>query len=399
MNATTKKPAAAKPADAKPTAKPSTKPSAPVASATQAAAHLAAHFQPNHPRKRHQLLFPDHLPVPLGQQIKTVEGLRRHLQTAIELEHSTIPPYLCALYSLRDGSNQFAYQTIQSIVVEEMLHMVLACNILNAIGGHPAISHPKFIPEYPTYLPHSDDAFIVPLGKFSRDAIDVFLQIEHPASKYAPPEAHNYQTIGQFYHALKIAIRELDKETPGGIFTGDVSRQITSEHYYGGGGKLFAIHNRAEAILAINEIVGQGEGVNGTIEDTDSLFGEEVEYAHYFKFNEIKYERRYLPNDRAKLPPTGPAVAVDWAAVHNMQPNPKLANYAVGSPLWQKTFDFNRTYMLLLKNLHDACNGNPAQMNAAIPLMYDLKYQAQALMQMPIGNGLMAGPSFEYMAL
>jgi hypothetical protein len=361
--------------------------------------HRAPHFQPHHARKRHQLLFPDNLAVPLGQQIKTVEGLRRHLQTAIELEHSTIPTYLCALYSIRDGTNQFAYQTIQSVVVEEMLHMVLACNILNAIGGHPSINHPKFVPEYPTYLPHSDDAFLVPLGKFSRDAIDVFLKIEQPANKFAPPEAHNYQTIGQFYHALKHAIRDLDISTPGGIFTGDVSRQITSEHYYGGGGKLLAVHNRAEALLAINEIVGQGEGINGSIEDSDGWFGEDIEYAHYFKFNEIACERRYVPTDSAHKPPTGPAVEVDWQAVYNMQPNPKLANYAVGSPLWQKTNEFNRTYMLLLKNLHDACNGNPAQMNAAIPLMYDLKYQAQALMQMPIGNGLMAGPSFEYTPL
>ena len=35
--------------------------------------------------------------------IRTVEDLREHLQWAIELEHSTLPPYLTALYSIRDG--------------------------------------------------------------------------------------------------------------------------------------------------------------------------------------------------------------------------------------------------------------------------------------------------------
>ena len=40
--------------------------------------------------------------------INTRESLCRHLQTAIELEHSTLPPYLCALYSIVEGTNALA---------------------------------------------------------------------------------------------------------------------------------------------------------------------------------------------------------------------------------------------------------------------------------------------------
>ena len=36
----------------------------------------------------------------------TVAGLKAALQSAIELEHSTIPPYLYALYSIQQGRNQ-----------------------------------------------------------------------------------------------------------------------------------------------------------------------------------------------------------------------------------------------------------------------------------------------------
>jgi hypothetical protein len=36
--------------------------------------------------------------------INTVGSLRKHLQWAIELEHATIPPYLCALDSIEEGS-------------------------------------------------------------------------------------------------------------------------------------------------------------------------------------------------------------------------------------------------------------------------------------------------------
>ena len=35
-----------------------------------------------------------------SRTLGSLDGLREHLQWAIELEHSTIPPYMCALYSL-----------------------------------------------------------------------------------------------------------------------------------------------------------------------------------------------------------------------------------------------------------------------------------------------------------
>ena len=41
-------------------------------------------------------------------------ALREHLQTAVELEHSTLPPYLCALYSADPERNAAAAEVIQS---------------------------------------------------------------------------------------------------------------------------------------------------------------------------------------------------------------------------------------------------------------------------------------------
>lgn len=111
--------------------------------------------QREHRRQRHRLL-PKDAPRDECGSIKSVEELGSRVQTAIEIEHSTIPP-LTALYSISSVRNAFACQTIQSVVMEEMLHMTLAANILNAVGGHPAIDNEKFIPEYPTYLPHSDE--------------------------------------------------------------------------------------------------------------------------------------------------------------------------------------------------------------------------------------------------
>ena len=54
--------------------------------------------------------------------IRSVEDLRRHLQWAVELEHATLPPYLTALYSIKDGHNREAVEVIHSVFLEEMLH-------------------------------------------------------------------------------------------------------------------------------------------------------------------------------------------------------------------------------------------------------------------------------------
>ena len=115
-------------------------------------------------------------------------SLLKALQIAVELEHSTIPPYLCALYSIKEGHNEEVAALIRSVVVEEMLHMALASNIMIAIGGHPSISHPGFVPQYPTSLPGGLRAgLVVRLRRCSIAQIrDVFCQIEEPSVTEEP---------------------------------------------------------------------------------------------------------------------------------------------------------------------------------------------------------------------
>ena len=61
------------------------------------------------------------------------QKLEEQLETAIMLEHATIPPYLYAFWSIKDLESPLAL-SISEVIKEEMLHMSLACNILNAIG-------------------------------------------------------------------------------------------------------------------------------------------------------------------------------------------------------------------------------------------------------------------------
>jgi Ferritin-like len=334
--------------------------------------------------------------------ITRIASLRLHLQSALELEHSTIPPYLCALYSIPDGANVMAGTLIRSVVMEEMLHMVLAANLLNAVGGEPDVCHRKFVPSYPTYLPHSDKAFLVNLLPFGTDAVDTFMRIERPARPGMKPRGHKYHTIGQFYAAILEGVEYLERRARRAgktIFTGNRRRQVDgAAWYYGGGGVPVMVHDLDSARKAIHEIMEQGEGLDHTIFDGDNQFGQVDELAHYFRFYEIRQGRRFLPTDVPHHHPTGPELPVDWAARYPMAANPRARDYRKQPEIHRLMVEFNRKYTVLLQALHTAFNGQPGALRDAVPLMYELKYRAQALMQIPSGrkDGTTVGPSFEF---
>jgi hypothetical protein len=359
--------------------------------------------QSSSPKRKREFLVRRCKPsIETRHRIKNIHQLRNLLQEAVELEHFTIPPYLCALYSIQEGTNQEAVQIIRSVVMEEMLHMVLAANVLNAIGGKPSITHRKFVPKYPAKLPVIDETFIVHLSRFSQEAIETFVKIERPSSPKGDPHGcdciEQFHTIGQFYEAIELGLMELSHGN--NIFTGNPSRQIGPEHYYGGGGKVIPVTDLDSALQALTEIIGQGEGVHHTIWDGDDEFGAEVtEVAHYFRFKEILAGRRYQAGDKFASDPSGEPFRVCWDEVCLMQKNPKIGNYPEGSELRKKATAFNRAYMSLLKELHAATNGKPGRLMTSVPIMYQLKYQAIELMKIPADDGdETAGPSFEFLA-
>lgn len=328
----------------------------------------------------------------LAQGLGDVGELRKALQSAIELEHSTIPTYLYALYSLEPGHNTEIAGLVASVVIEEMTHFGLACNILNAIGGEPAIDTPQFVPSYPGPLPGAvESGLIVPLSPFTQDLVEnVFMVIEEPEDPLVFPaglEASAPLTIGQFYQAISVQI-----QTAGpSIFTGDPARQVD------GVLEVTAVTDVAGAVAAIELIVEQGEGT------TQSPVDEQGELAHYYRFAEIHHGRQLVPvpdpppdaTPEERYAYTGPPIPFDENWVRPLVLNPKLANYPAGSAARTACANFNYAYTSLLKTLHATFNGEPAQIGAAIGLMESLKQQALDMGTLAVGD-LRAGPSFEY---
>jgi len=330
--------------------------------------------------------------------LDTRDGLLNGLQQAIQLEHATIPTYLYALYSIKPDSNTEIQELIRSIVIQEMLHMGLVCNILNAIGGSPVINRPEFVPQYPGPLPGAvESELIVPLARFSLDLIkNVFMVIEEPetplnfpvrAFAAAPP-----QTIGEFYTAIKQQIMERGQS----IFGHHPEKQVKVQV---GENELIKVTDVNSAVHAIEIIVEQGEG---TI--TSPLRGEGSDIAHYYRFAEIYHGKTLIPNPNA--PPDAPddqkylyggdPIPFDPNGVLPVIENPKAALYPAGSPARLACDTFNPTYTSILNTLQESFTGNPHQLGHALGLMETLSGQATDLMAIDLGNGTHAGPSFEY---
>jgi hypothetical protein len=336
------------------------------------------------------------------QSITTVTELREHLQWAMMLEHATLPPYLCALYSIHPGTNTDAMEVIQSVFVEEMLHLLLAANLLNAVGGTPILDSPDFIPRYPAFLPHSAEAFTVPLARFAPETIDTFMRIERPATATDAPEAERYETIGQFYQAIRAGLQSLCVAIgEPAVFSGNPERQVSPANFrYEASGRVIVVRDLRTALDAIQEVEEQGEGLNHDEVwdgDRDMFHPEREEVAHYFRYDEILRGRHYTRGDTAQSGPTGSQFLVDWTAVYPMRPNPSTSQYADDSAVRAQMHAFNRTYRRLLRGLELALNGEPNRLDAMVDVMFELKTLARELMQLPSGtDGLTAGPSFEY---
>jgi hypothetical protein len=309
-----------------------------------------------------------------------VEGLRSALQTAICLEHATIPVYLYALYSIKPGSNKDIAKLICSIVHEEMLHMALVCNVLNAIGGSPEIRGPQFVPKYPGPLPGSvEDGLVVGLRALSKQHVQqVFMVIEEPDR-----QRDGSVTVGDFYRKIQKSLRTLRPCD----FSGDPQRQVRTGF---SPLQVIDVRDANSAVEAIELVVEQGEGTQASPIDPEG------DLAHYFKFAEIYYGREYVPDQSGKFGFTGTKIDFDPCGVWPAIADPASSSYKIGSKVHALNDEFNRTYTRLLRWLHCVFNGYPDRLAPSIYMMRQLKEQAELLMSCEIVPGMTAGPTFEY---
>ena len=356
-----------------------------------------------------------------------LQTVQQKLQKAVELEFATIPPYLTAWFSIKPGTNTEASSIIRSVFMEEMLHMILAANVLTAIGGKVQLNK-QTIPRYPLLLDFEgkvfrEREFVVNLSRLSPASLCTFLQIELPGGwnwakehpKACKPDKQNSAddaefevsglTIGDFYDEIKKNLKRLVKEAGGDeskVFTGDVDHQIDINYYWRGGGKPVIVTDLKSAFGAIDVIKEQGEGAtHRTVLDGDrEFFGQREEVAHFYRFNEILMERYYKPNDDPKKPPTGEKFGVNYDDVSPIKTNCTIIDYLYTPVLQKLNHEFNYAYTLMLKQLEEGLTGQPHVLFSAIMNgMHGLAPIAYEMASIPIYDNSLhetGAPSFEW---
>lgn len=345
--------------------------------------------------------------------IENRDDLISYLNAAMSLEHATIPPYLTAYYSIRSTTNSDAAHILRVVAVEEMLHLTLAANVMNAVGGTPDLTTPGFVPSYPAYLPDGENDFTVDLRSFSPEAVETFCQIERPgrAPSGSPrlmpmsdrrkrhlvssPTAlgMRFYSIGEFYAEIIDGLEKLAAADPG-FFRGDPARQIGPEYFYSGGGQAIVVTDLDSARRALRFISAQGEGLDCGMYDDDG------EMAHYYRFRQLQLGRYYELGDHPDTP-SGPSLGIDWDDVYKVKVSARLADYPAGSQLAETARTFNADYGDFLALLTKAFNGQPSLLQDAVCDMFRLRDGFNRLVRNPLpgSGGLHAAPTFEIPAV
>jgi len=317
------------------------------------------------------------------------------LRSAVAAELTTLPAYLYAYWTIKPAqlggsvAAEKARTTIMSVILEEMLHMAQASNILNALGGTPDFTSAPYLPVYPCRLlrsphpqpklppPHDNpggwgvEVFLRRLSIGKDGSITNFMAIELP--KWFDPKA---VTLGEFYDG--IIVPELPK---------DPSRWTRERQFPSwnnpGAGRLLAVSSYEDAMRGVTTIVDQGEGTKmGDHDDGDH------ELAHFWKFKAV---HDLIASGQLNL-------AQDVYPVVD-SPSSYVASYTAAQQ--QANRAFNSTYSQLLDAITQALQtGAPDVFPKSAGLMEMLGQQAAVLRQqgnVP-GTQQLAGPTFEYVS-
>ncbi len=283
--------------------------------------------------------------------------------------------------------------------------MTLVANVLNAVGGTPVLDTPGFIPAL-SDVPAAQRQRLrgvaaAVLAAGGRDVHEDRASGRPRGAGRGRGLRHDRAVLSGHRRRTEAAVR--DARRGGGLHrrsgaAGDAARLFD----YRGSGRVVPVYDLASALVAIDEIEEQGEGLKHAEVwdgDRDMFHPEREEVAHYFRFMELQQQRSFTRGDTPESGPTGEPFdaglhrrSTRCARTRARRPTRAAARSspAVG--------EFNLLYSDLLRDLHRAFNGEPGRLFKTHPGDAAAEGGGAAIMQMPTGDGTTnAGPTFEYM--
>jgi hypothetical protein len=322
-----------------------------------------------------------HRLLSVPRELRDTNWLFDSLQLGLEIEFSTVPLYLYAMWSLDDTSLAgVPGAVLKKIVVQEMLHMGIVANILAGLGGKPLFVnqdlHKDVVPKFPGMLKAGVHASLVahlqPMT--TKLLLDAFMVIEEP--DHVPPGAGGPEfkptgekTIGKFYGEITWMLNKLGDATKL-----DPNKQIDLTNVFGSAPSQF--QTVADAKKGVDIIVSQGEGAGG------GPFVTGQEPAHFYQFAQLHYD--------GKLTEPAPGT---FAYTQN-EPTLKFNTLpgVPSDPPASGSVNFDRTYSQMLQDLQDNWdNGASGDLTTSVfSTMPALKVAGIALMKNK------TGPSFNF---
>jgi hypothetical protein len=240
------------------------------------------------------------------------------------------------------------------------------------------------MPSYPSALLHHEPELLVELAPFGAEVVqNLFLQIEQPGTPGRPRWPDRWESQGQLYRELEMALRRLDASGP--VFEQpQVERQLHDPHDYSpvkydssASGGLLGVDRLDRALAALEVMIHQGEGL------TDERYADPLhaELTHYWKF------RRVLEN----------ASAV--GLVSNAVRNPTLDELPADvRPIAEFS---NAAYSYLFVLMDRIFGPDTPNRHELVGTLYGTMVGlvgpvARHLMTMPISSTEVAGPPFQH---
>jgi hypothetical protein len=299
---------------------------------------------------------------------RDIHWIRGALQSAVAIEHATMPLYAAAMYSI-EVQNYPAYNTLRAVLMEEMLHMAAACNALAAIGGAPQIRtlDPTAILQG---LPAGVASHLTPrFARLSRRQLDTFMRIEAPLHLVEPANrSGRYPTTASFYEQIKEAILANAGVVEGALRGRHVANQV-------GGNLGYAVIDPkagdpvGQVLTSLELIIDQGEGFGQSTLSSGARSQHEL--SHYARFAELRFgraytgpedsgdgriasegQRRYFRGERISWPEVINTLAVPrdgYAAILRLDPN--------RVEVLRDLRAFDQAYTRMLAALDDSWNG------------------------------------------
>jgi len=332
------------------------------------------------------------------------EQLLYWLHEASEIEHHLMCCYLYAAFSLKRDDPAWRSEqrdavanwrrTIVAVALEEMTHLALVGNLMNALGAAPNMNRPAFPVDSGPY----PEGFVIRLQPFSQATIEHFKFLERPnheaihdGTGFEPqrryrrqvpagrlsPGPRDYATVGELYETVAQSLQAFAlAHGEHALFVGDPALQVDATLAPLPG--VASVTDLAGALAAIRTIVTQGEGA-----------GAEQGDSHFMRFCRIGEQL-------AALAGADPAFEPAWPAATNPVMNAPIKAEAervhIDHPANSRWLDIgNALYTTSMRCLLQGFTATErrakaAWLSASFALMRSL---------VPVGQGLAARPASE----